>query len=272
MPPAYASAAHRPLRIGCARRSSRCRGRRPDMSEARNSQNALPPDKAADESVRCDACPVICYIQPGRAGACDRYANRHGELVRVDPHVILNRTLAQGGAVVPFEKAGDWDGEILREPETFVTGIGAGTTYPDYKPAPFIVSSEVRGVDMVTVVTEGIFSYCGVKVKIDTDRHLGGERNLVLAQGEPVGHVTTVEYGSQMLSLGGVNHLTGGSKKEGRVTCEMLLDLCNGKPAELNIDGGATVIVQAGQPPIVNGVTEERMRVGCGSATIGMFA
>ena len=28
---------------------------------------------------------------------------------------------------------------------------------------------------MVTVVTEGIFSYCGVKVKIDTDRHLGAE-------------------------------------------------------------------------------------------------
>ena len=192
--------------------------------------------------------------------------------MRVDPHVILNRTLAQGGAVVPFDHAGDWDGEILREPETFVTAIGAGTTYPDYKPAPFIVSSEVRGVDMVTVVTEGIFSYCGVKVKIDTDRHLGGERNLVLAQGEPVGHVTTVEYGSQMLSLGGVNHLTGGSKKEGRVTCETLLDLCNGKPAELSIEGGATVIVQAGKPPIVNGVTEERMRVGCGSATIGMFA
>jgi hypothetical protein len=232
----------------------------------------LPQDKAADDSVRCDACPVICYIKPGRAGACDRYANRDGALVRVDPHVILNRTVAQGGAVVPFDKALDWDGEILREPETFITAIGAGTTYPDYKPAPFIVSSEVRGVDMVTVVTEGIFSYCGVKVKIDTDRHLGGERNLVLAQDEPVGHVTTVEYGSQMLSLGGVNHLTGGSKKEGRVTCETLLDLCNGRSAELRIEGGATVIVQAGQPPIVNGVREERMRVGCGSATIGMFA
>jgi hypothetical protein len=26
---------------------------------------------------------------------------------------------------------------------------------------------------MITVVTEGIFSYCGVKVKIDTDRHMG---------------------------------------------------------------------------------------------------
>ena len=32
------------------------------------------------------------------------------------------------------------------------------------------------------------------------------------------------------------------------------------------------MVVQAGHPPIVNGVAEERMRVGCGSATIGMFA
>jgi hypothetical protein len=72
--------------------------------------------------------------------------------------------------------------------------------------------------------------------------------------------------------LGGVHHLTGGSKKEGRVTCDALMDLSNGKPVELAIDGGATVVVQAGYPPIVNGVTEERMRVGCGSATIGMFA
>ena len=92
------------------------------------------------------------------------------------------------------------------------------------------------------------------------------------AQGEPVGHVTTSEYGSQMLSLGGVRHLTGGSRKEGTVTCETLLNLCNGKPVELTIDDGATVIVQAGKPPVVDGVQEERMRVGCGSATIGMFA
>src|SRR3954453_13155778 len=75
-----------------------------------------------------------------------------------------------------------------------------------------------------------------------------------------------------MLSLGGVNHLTHGGKKEGRVTCEALLDLCNGKAVEMAIDGGSSVIVQAGHPPIVNGAMEERMRVGCGSATIGMFA
>jgi 6-hydroxynicotinate reductase len=32
------------------------------------------------------------------------------------------------------------------------------------------------------------------------------------------------------------------------------------------------VVIQAGARPIVNGKEEERMRVGCGSATVGMFA
>src|SRR6202142_3220176 len=224
-------------------------------------------------AIRCDACPVLCYINPGRTGACDRYANDNGQLVRIDPHVVLDRAVSRGASVVPFlDRDREWDGSIVTSPENFVTAIGAGTTYPDYKPAPFIISSTVQGVDMVTVVTEGIFSYCGVKVKIDTDRHLGPETNLVRVQGEAVGHVTTSEYGSQMLSLGGVRHLTGGSKQEGNVTCQTLLDLCNGKAVELVIDNGSTVVAQAGKPPIVNGTQEERMRVGCGSATIGMFA
>ena len=219
-----------------------------------------------DDKIRCDACPVMCYIKPGAAGACDRYANHDGELVRVDPHIVLERTVSHGGRLVPFQAGGDWDGKLVHEPNVFVTAIGAGTTYPDYKPAPFIVSSEIDGVDMVTVVTEGIFSYCGVKVKIDTDRYLGPETATVRAQGEAVGHVTTSEYGSQMLSLGGVHHLTGGSKKEGRVTCDALMDLSNCKPVELTIDGGATVVVQAGYPPIVNGVAGRahagRLRLG----------
>jgi len=127
-------------------------------------------------------------------------------------------------------------------------------------------------VDFVTVVTEAIFSYCGVKVKIDTDRHLGKEGAVVRCRGEAVGLVITSEYGSQMLSLGGVDHLTGGSKGEGRVTCDTLMRLCNKEAVELTIDDGATITVEAGKPPIVDGVAEERMRVGCGSATIGMFA
>src|SRR5882672_7003022 len=233
-------------------------------------KNTASPD---NDAIRCDACPVLCYIKPGRAGSCDRYANSNGQLVRVDPHVILDHALSQGTSLVPFlDQTREWDGNIVPASETFVTAIGAGTTYPDYKPAPFIISSQVQGVDMVTVVTEGIFSYCGVKVKIDTDRHLGPETNTVRAQGEPVGHVTTSEYGSQMLSLGGVRHLTGGSRQEGTATCETLLNLCNRKPVELSIDDGATVMVQAGKPPAVDGTQEERMRVGCGSATIGMFA
>ncbi len=228
---------------------------------------------AGDDKIRCDACPVMCYIRPGMVGACDRYANDAGRLVRVDPHVLLERTIEDNGALVPFAAGSEaWDGRVAAGERTFVTAIGAGTTYPDYKPAPFIVSSKVDGIDMVTVVTEGIFSYCGVKLKIDTDRYLGPEQATVRCDGEPVGHVTTIEYGSQMLSLGGVHHLTGGSKKEGRVTCDGLLALCNKQAVELVIDGGATVVVQAGKPPVVNGVMEERMRVGCGSATIGMFA
>jgi hypothetical protein len=227
----------------------------------------------ADDAIRCDACPVLCYIKPGRTGSCDRYGNHDGKLVRLDPHVVLDRAVGRGESVVPFlELSRDWDGSLVSRGETFVTAIGAGTTYPDYKPAPFIISSQVEGVDMVTVVTEGIFSYCGVKVKIDTDRHLGPETNTVRAQGEAVGHVTTSEYGSQMLSLGGVRHLTGGSRQEGTATCEALLNLCNRKPVELTIDEGAKVIIQAAKPPVVDGALEERMRVGCGSATIGMFA
>jgi len=200
-----------------------------------------------DDAIRCDACPVLCYIKPGRTGSCDRYANHDGRLVRLDPHVLLDQAVSRGESVVQFlEHSQDWNGNLVNQAGTFVTAIGAGTTYPDYKPAPFIISSSINAVDMVTVVTEGIFSYCGVKVKIDTDRYLGPETNTVRAQ--------------------------GGSRKEGTITCQTLLDLCNGKPAELQIDGGASVVVQSGQPPIVDGVREERMRVGCGSAAIGMFA
>jgi hypothetical protein len=250
-------------------------------------------ERMASDKIECNACPVLCQISAGRTGACDRYANAGGTLVRVDPVVLLRRTLdSDDGRVVPFAgrpgaaqaQAGvdaqipgqpavnDWNGELLRADEVFVTGLGSSTTYPDYKPAPFIVSSFVDGVDVITVVTEGIFSYCSFKLKIDTDRYLGPEQANVRCRGEVVGHVTTAEYGSQMLSLGGVHHLTGGARKEGRVTNEMMQLLGNKQAVELAIDGGAQLLVQAGKAPIVNGVEERRMRVGCGSATVGIFA
>jgi 6-hydroxynicotinate reductase len=247
-------------------------------------------ERMAGDKIECNACPVLCQISEGKSGACDRYANHQGTLIRVDPVLLLRRTVEAGevplvafeGRVQPPPDAAAevpspmdsraWNGDLLHANEVFVTGVGSSTTYPDYKPAPFIVGSQVDGVDVVTVVTEGIFSYCSFKLKIDTDRFLGPEQANVRCKGEVVGHVTTMEYGSQMLSLGGVHHLTGGSKKEGRITVEVMEALGNRQPVELHIDGGSQVIVQAGRAPIVNGVEEERMRVGCGSATIGIFA
>ena len=106
--------------------------------------------------VRCDACPVLCRIRPGRAGACDRYANEAGKLVRVDPLVLLAKPDLARVAFV--EGSSNWAGELGRGqgaivPPPTVTGIGATTTYPDYKPAPFIVSSKHDGVDI-----DGAFS------------------------------------------------------------------------------------------------------------------
>jgi hypothetical protein len=226
-------------------------------------------ESAVNGKIRCDACPVMCYIADGRAGACDRYANENGELIRVDPLTIIENSVSAGGKVVPFMPDGgedNWDGDLVRSKSQFITAVGAGTTYPDYKPAPFIVSQKANGVDMVTVVTEGIFSYCGAKIKIDTDRFLGPETAIIRVEGEPVGHVTTGEYGSQMLSVGGVHHLTGGSKKEGRLTCDTILKLCNSEAVELAIDGGAKIVVQAGKAPIINDAGRDahagRLRLG----------
>src|SRR3990172_1564406 len=210
----------------------------PDACGNRHDYRSM--SQPAADTVTCDACPIRCVIKPGRTGSCNRYGNTDGVLVPTQ--------------------------------DVFLTGAGSGTTYPDYKPAPFIVSAKVEGVDMVTVVTEAIFSYCGVNVKIDTDRHIGTEQQVVRAEGEAVGHVTTGQYGSQMLSLGGVNHLTGGTKREGLVTMRTLLAVCDGEAGELTVDEGSSLTIQTPPAPIINGVEEERMRVGCGSATIGMFA
>src|SRR4051794_13599409 len=86
-------------------------------------------ERMATDKVECNACPVLCQISAGKTGACDRYANAAGVLVRVDPVVILHKTLAIPDAqVVPFA-ARDADAThpsagLLPSPEVFVTGIG----------------------------------------------------------------------------------------------------------------------------------------------------
>ena len=171
-------------------------------------------EKNENRKVNCDACPILCRISPGKTGSCDRYGNFDGKLKRIDPIVLTKKALEKNEPIVPFgEKKLNWEGKLLSPETIFPTAIGAGTTYPDYKPAPFIIGSKHKDIDMVTVVTEGIFSFCSYKIKIDTDSYIGPEQASVRCNGEEVGHVMTAEFGSQMLSLGGVHHLTGGSKK-----------------------------------------------------------
>ena len=70
------------------------------------------PTIETDGIVRCDACPVLCRIRPGKLGACDRYGNVDGKLVRTDPLVLLDRSVESGrGAVRFLEGARDWSGD-----------------------------------------------------------------------------------------------------------------------------------------------------------------
>jgi ferredoxin len=209
-------------------------------------------------AVICTACPVNCRMAPERPGACRRFLNRDGELVREQP-------------LVPYEEV---KASLLQPPspllgEPLITAIGAGTTYPDYIPAPYIVTEPREGLDVVTVVTEAPLSYSGVKVKVDTDVFLGEEGAEIRFDGRPVGMVETEEYGSKMLAVGGVNRLTG---KYGFAVARAVAALANRRAVELSIKKGARLTVQAGRAPIIDGRSQERMRVGCGSATAGLFA
>ena len=92
-------------------------------------------ERMAGDKIECNACPVLCQISPGKTGACDRYANAAGVLIRVDPVVLLRRTLAQDdAALVPFASRSEGAAAeaqanpLAVQDEIFVTGIGSSTT------------------------------------------------------------------------------------------------------------------------------------------------
>src|SRR5262249_62210987 len=89
---------------------------------------AMEETATSGDKIRCDACPVMCYIKPGAAGACDRYANHDGRLVRVDPHIVLERTVEHGGREGTFQAGGEWGGQIVKQPCEFVHAVSTGTT------------------------------------------------------------------------------------------------------------------------------------------------
>jgi NAD-dependent dihydropyrimidine dehydrogenase PreA subunit len=207
--------------------------------------------------VRCPSCPISCLIPLGKTGACQRFLNQDGELIRNIPLKRYEEVR---------EIVGEDYEEVIRRP--LITGIGAGTTYPDTKPAPYIVQSRLKGIDVVTVVTEAPLSYSGIKVKVDTDLHMGKEGAPVLIGKKKVGHLCTEEYGSKILSLGGVNLLTG---KDGITVAKLIVDIANQREIRLKVEGGAELVLQVGKTPLIDGEMGKRMRVGCGSASMGLF-
>ena len=222
-------------------------------------ENAIDSEETMPEdAIECDACPIKCWINAGHIGACHRYRNEEGRLVRLTPlHAFED--VAQ--TVGPDPK------EVIRKP--VVTAIGAGTTYPDCKPAPCILEENRQGIDVVTVVTEVPLSYSSIIVKVDTDIPVGREGDRIYVGKREVGMVETEQYGSKMLHIGGVNRLTG---ENGFVVARTVTDIANRKAVKLKIENGSRLTVQVGQPPVIDGREATKMRVGCGSATLGLFA
>lgn len=206
-------------------------------------------------TMSCRSCPVQCEIKPGFEGACRRYSNINGTLVR-------NREL-----VIESQRARNAERAIPDRPLT--TGAGAGTDYPCCRPAPHIVGDTVDGIDVVTVVTEAPLSYSGIKIKIDANRHIGEEGAKIFRDGAAVGMVEPEEYGSKMLYIGGANILSG---KNGFAAARTIVELANEERIILQVEKGSKLELQVGYAPVIDGVVEKKMRVGCGSATVGMFA
>lgn len=206
--------------------------------------------------VRCESCPVACQIREGFHGACQRYVNRGGRLETAAPLRFPDRQ-----ALATMKRKA-----LLSVP--LVTGVGAGNTYPDFVPAPVQVREEVEGIDVVTVVTETPLTYSSILLKIDTDQPIGKEGAPVTCKKKQVGHVTTEQYGSKMISLGGINLM----KTDANVLLtRLMVTIANRERFSIEVEGGARLELQVGETPIIDGVPAGRMKVACGAAILGMF-
>lgn len=208
-----------------------------------------------EKEALCNHCVISCRIQQGKMGACQRYINLDGNLIRRRPILIPGP--------VDFEEKR----RTVALSRPLLTGVGAGTLYPNPNPAPYIVGDQVEGLDVVTAVTEAPLTFSGIKVKIDTDAFIGEEAALIKRNGYTIGHVTTQEYGSVMLSIGGSNLMTS---KNGFEVARTIVDIANRKPVELDIEKGSKIKIRVGEPPSIDGVVTEKMRPTCGGGVGGI--
>ena len=68
-------------------------------------EHARAPERMAADKVRCDACPVLCQISPGKLGACDRYGNVDG---------VLDADRHRAPAAAPGQRGGRMEGAAGR--------------------------------------------------------------------------------------------------------------------------------------------------------------
>ncbi|OGP90007.1 MAG: hypothetical protein A2156_01410 [Deltaproteobacteria bacterium RBG_16_48_10] len=207
-------------------------------------------------AVRCDSCPVGCQINEGFYGACQRYVNLRGTLEPAQRLIFPERDTYE---------------EMKRHfalSTPLVSGVGVGSTFPDFKPAPIQAREKIEGIDVITVVTGAPLSYSSVLVKIDTDQPIGKEGAPVTFKRHVAGHVTTEQYGSKMISLGGI-HLM--KKAHNVLLTRLMVNVANREPFSLEVKEGAKLDLQVGRPPVINGETAGRMKVACGAGIQGLF-
>ena len=215
-----------------------------------------PPEAKRPDGIGCDHCPVGCEIPPGHLGACQRYRHDQNQLKPARPLVMPPKSSLEDR----YRQA------LIGQP--VITGIGAGGTYPDYNPAPLTAQKKIGDIDVVTVVSESPLTYSSIMLKIDTDRFVGSETAAVKYRGAQVGHVTTEQYGSKMISIGGINIMKG--KHRFKVT-RLMVDIANAEPFKLTVEKGAKLDLKVGRAPIIDGRSSEAMKVACGAGIMGIF-
>ena len=97
--------------------------------DCKTCQKVCPKDvfsfESGDERPMCTHCPIMCRIPAAASGACKRYLNEAGTIVRKG----RVHTYTEVAHIVRAADSG-----TLGEP--LLTGIGSGTTYPDFIPSP----------------------------------------------------------------------------------------------------------------------------------------
>ena len=180
---------------------------------------------------------------------------------------------AAGGRAAGRRRRADWSGDLLHADEVFVTGVGSSTTYPDYKPAPFIVGSQGRRRRHGDRGHRGhlqLLQLQGEDRHRPLPRRRAGQRALP-RRGRRPRHHRRVRLADAVARRRAPPHRR---QQEGRPH-DGRADAAAGQQAgrsNARSTAAPAWSIQAGRAPIVNGVEEQRMRVGCGSATVGIFA